>query len=159
VVANPLWFTLAALERIGELGAWPTFGSFDLGGTRLLALLSEAGLVREPVVVKIFLSEGWVIGPFPTTDALDFHLSQLPDGLDVEWLVVPYSISDPQLIERLCRHAIERGGGVRVGIGDNPVADPDATNAEWVERAAKWAEAAGRPIATATEIRRRIGTR
>lgn len=157
VVANPLAFTLGALERIDELGVSPTFGVFDLGGTRTLALLLEAGLVREPVLLKIFLSESWAVGPFPTTEALDFHLAQLPASLDVEWLVVPYSISDPALVERLCRHAIELGGGIRVGIGDNPRADPDATNAVWVERAVRWSEAGGRPVAGADDVRRRLG--
>jgi 3-keto-5-aminohexanoate cleavage enzyme len=156
VVSNPLSFTLAALERITELGVWPTFGTFDVGGTRLLALLAEAGILREPVVVKLFLSDAWAVGPFPTTEAIDFHLAQLPPTLDVEWLVVPYTISDPQRVERLGRHAIERGGGVRVGIGDNPAADPDATNAQWVERAARWADEAGRPIASADDVRRRL---
>jgi uncharacterized protein (DUF849 family) len=159
VVTNPLAFTLGALERGRDLGLVPTFGVFDLGGTRTLALLIEAGLVREPVMVKFFLSGAWAVGPFPSEAALDFHLTQLPEGLDVEWIVVPYSLDDPALIERLCRHAIERGGGVRVGIGDNPMADPDATNAAWVERAVGWAEAAGRPVASADDVRGRLGIR
>ena len=159
VVTNPLAFTLGALERGREVGLVPTFGVFDLGGTRTLALLLEAGLVREPVMVKFFLSGSWAVGPFPSEAALDFHLTQLPAGLDVEWIVVPYSLDDPVLIERLCRHAIELGGGIRVGIGDNPTADPDATNAAWVERAVGWAEAAGRPVASADDVRARIRIR
>lgn len=157
VVTNPLAFTLGALERGRDLGMVPTFGVFDLGGTRTLALLIEAGLVRPPVMVKFFLSGAWAVGPFPSEGALDFHLTQLPEGLDMEWIAVPYSLDDLALIERLGRHAIERGGGVRVGIGDNPSADPDATNAVWVERAVVWAERAGRPVATADEVRIRLG--
>jgi uncharacterized protein (DUF849 family) len=159
VVTNPLAFTLGALERGRDLGLVPTFGVFDLGGTRTLALLLEAGLVREPVMVKFFLSGSWAVGPFPSEAALDFHLTQLPEELDVEWIAVPYSLDDPALIERLCRHAIERGGGVRVGIGDNPMADPDATNAAWVRRAVGWAEDAGRPVASADDVRARLGIR
>lgn len=159
VVTNPLSFTLGALERSREVGLVPTFGVFDLGGTRTLALLAEAGLLREPVMVKFFLSGSWAVGPFPTEAALDFHLTQLPDGLDVEWIAVPYSIDDPALIERLCRHALGRGGGVRVGVGDNPLADPTATNTVWVERAVRWAEDSGRPVASADDVRRRIGIR
>jgi uncharacterized protein (DUF849 family) len=159
VVTNPLAFTLGALERGREVGLVPTFGVFDLGGTRTLALLLEAGLVREPVLVKFFLSGSWAVGPFPSEAALDFHLTQLPEGLDVEWIVVPYSLDDPALVERLCRHAIERGGGVRVGIGDNPMADPGATNARWVERAVGWAADAGRPVASSDDVRARLGIR
>ena len=156
-VTNPLSFTLGALERGRDLGMVTTFGVFDLGGTRTLALLLEAGIVRPPVMVKFFLSGAWAVGPFPSVEALDFHLTQLPDGLDMEWIVVPYSLDDPALIERLGRHAIERGGGVRVGIGDNPMAAPDATNAEWVRRAVGWAEDAGRSVATADDVRSRMG--
>ncbi len=159
VVTNPLAFTLGALDRSRELGLVPTFGVFDLGGTRTLALLAEAGLLREPVMVKFFLSGSWAVGPFPTEAALDFHLTQLPADLDVEWIAVPYSIADPVLIERLGRHALERGGGIRVGIGDNPLADPAATNAVWAERAVRWAEDAGRPVASSDDVRRRIGIR
>jgi len=159
VVTNPLAFTLGALERGRELGMVPTFGVFDLGGTRTLALLLEAGLVRPPVMLKLFLSGAWAVGPFPSEEALDFHLTQLREGLDVEWIAVPYSLDDPALIERLGRHAIERGGGIRVGIGDNPMAAPDATNAEWVARAVGWAEDAGRPVASADDVRARLGIR
>lgn len=157
VVTNPLAFTLGALERIRDTTLVPTFGVFDLGGTRTLALLAAAGLLRSPVLLKVFLSGGWAVGPFPTEAALDFHLAQLPDDLDVEWLAVPYAIEDLALVERLGRHAIERGGGVRVGIGDNPRADPGATNAVWVERAVGWAEAVGRPVAGSDDVRRRLG--
>ena len=59
--------------------------------------------------------------------------------------------------KRLCRHALERGGGIRVGIGDNPAAEPDLTNAELVDRAVGWAEAAGRPVAAPDDLRDRLG--
>jgi len=157
VVENPLPFTLDALERIGGLGMIASIGAFDVGATRTAVLLAAAGALRPPIFLKIFLSEAWAVGPFPTEDAIDFHLAQLPDGLDVEWVVVPYTIGDPALVERLCRHALARGGGIRVGIGDNPVAYPDATNAALVERAVAWARDAGRPVASAAEMRARFG--
>ena len=157
VVANSLLFTLEALDRTYGLGMVPTLGAFDTGFTRTMVLLAEAGRLRPPVFLKLFLSGGWAVGPFPSEDALDFHLRQIPAGLDVEWVVVPYAIDDAALIERLCRHALERGGGIRVGIGDNPAAEPDLTNAELVDRAVGWAEAAGRPIAAPDDLRDRLG--
>jgi len=157
VVENPLPFTLDALARIGELGMVASIGAFDVGATRTAVLLAESGVLRPPIFLKIFLSEAWAVGPFPTEDAIDFHLAQLPPGLDVEWVVVPYTIGDPALVERLCRHALARGGGVRVGIGDNPSAFPDATNAALVERAVAWAGDAGRPVASAADVRKRFG--
>jgi uncharacterized protein (DUF849 family) len=157
VVTNPLPVTLAALERTYALGMVPTLGSFDVGITRTVALLAAAGKLRPPVYLKIFLSGAWAVGPFPSQAALDFHLHQLPPDLDVEWVVVPYAIADPQLVERLCRCALERGGGIRVGIGDTPNAYPGASNAELVEQAVGWIEQSGRRPATSAEVRRRLG--
>jgi uncharacterized protein (DUF849 family) len=157
VVANPLPFLLDGLERSYRLGMVPAVAAFDLGFTRTMVLLAKAGKLRPPILFKIFLSGAWAVGPFPTEEALDFHLRQIPPELDVEWVLVPYALGDPALVERLCRHALARGGGIRVGIGDNPTAFPDATNAEVVERAARWVAEAGRPLALPADVRRRFG--
>jgi uncharacterized protein (DUF849 family) len=157
VVDNPLSFTLDGLARATDLGMVPTLGAFDVGFTRTMVLLAESGRLRPPVFLKIFLSGAWAVGPFPSEAALDFHLAQLPEVLDVEWVAVPYALDDPALVERLCRAALERGGGIRVGIGDNPAAFPEVTNAELVERAIGWCEDAGRPVASAGAVRERFG--
>ena len=116
-------------------------------------------LASIPVFHKIFLSGSFAVGPFPTEHALDYHLAQIPAGLDVEWVAVPYAIEDPAVVERICRAALERGGGVRVGLGDNPSADPSATNMTLVEQAASWAADAGRPVASSDEVRDRFAMR
>lgn len=157
VVENSLPFILDALARADALGMVPTLGAFDVGFTRTMAMLAEAGKLRAPVLHKVFLSGAFAVGPYPSEAALDLHLRQIPDDLDVEWIAVPYAIDDPALVERLCRYALERGGGIRVGIGDSPVAHPSATNAELVERATRWAEEAGRPVASSAAVRRRFG--
>jgi 3-keto-5-aminohexanoate cleavage enzyme len=157
VVANPLPFLLDALERSYALGMVPSLAAFDLGFTRTMVLLARAGKLRPPPFLKIFLSGAWAVGPFPTEEALDFHLRQIPRDLDVEWVVVPYALEDPALVERLCRHALARGGGIRVGIGDNPMAEPGVTNAALVERAARWVAESGRPLASPADVRRRFG--
>ena len=157
VVANPLPFLLDALERAYALGMVPSLAAFDLGFTRTMVLLARAGKLRPPIFLKIFLSGAWAVGPFPTEEALDFHLRQIPGDLDVEWVLVPYALDDPALVERLCRHALARGGGVRLGIGDNPGAFPNATNAMLAERAARWVAESGRPLASPTGVRRRFG--
>jgi uncharacterized protein (DUF849 family) len=157
VVANPLPFLLDALERSYGLGMVPTVAAFDVGFTRTMVLLARAGKLRPPIFLKIFLSGAWAVGPFPTEEALDFHLRQIPPELDVEWVLVPYAIEDPALVERLCRHALARGGGIRVGLGDAPVAFPEATNPGLTERAARWVAESGRPLASSADVRRRFG--
>ena len=157
VVDNPLTFVVDAVEMAGARGMVCTFGAFDIGCSRILSMLHESGRITGPAVHKIFLSEGWAVGPKPSEAALDLHVAQLPDGLDVEWMAVPYSHHDPAVVERLCRYALERGGHVRVGIGDSPSANPTASNAELVEQVVAWAEAAGRPVASPEQVRTRLG--
>ncbi|TMB77528.1 MAG: 3-keto-5-aminohexanoate cleavage protein [Chloroflexi bacterium] len=157
VVANPLPFLLDALEHSYRLGLVPSVAAFDVGFTRTMVLLARAGKLRPPLFLKIFLSGAWAVGPFPTEEALDFHLQQIPPDLDVEWVLVPYALDDPALVERLCRHALARGGGIRLGIGDDPEAFPESTNAALVERAARWVAEAGRPLASPADVRRRFG--
>jgi 3-keto-5-aminohexanoate cleavage enzyme len=157
VIDNPLPFVLDALARAAELEMVPTLGAFDVGHTRMMAMLAESGCVAQPVLHKIFLSGALALGPVPTEAAIDAHLAQIPEGIDVEWIVVPYAINDPALIERLGRHALARGGGIRIGVGDSPAAEPASTNAMLVEQAVFWAHDAGRPVASSDDVRRRIG--
>lgn len=157
IVDNPLTFVVDAVEMAAARGMACTFGAFDVGCSRILGMLHDSGRLTGPVVHKVFLSEGWAVGPKPSEAALDLHVAQLPDGLDVEWMAVPYSHHDPAVVERLCRAALERGGHVRVGVGDSPAANPAATNAELVERVVAWAADAGRPVATPEQVRTRLG--
>ena len=157
VVDNPLTFVIDSVERANSFGMPCSFGAFDVGCTRVVAMLAASGRIQGPVLHKVFLSESWAVGPMPSEAALDLHLEQLPDDLDVEWFAVPYSHSDPAVIERLSRAALERGGHVRIGIGDSPAANPLATNAELVEQVVEWAQDAGRPVASTVDVRARLG--
>jgi len=158
VIRNSFPFVVDALARYRAAGLVATVAAFDLGSTRAIGALAEAGLLDQPVLCKIFLWESPLIGPRPSVDALDLHLRQLPTDIDVEWLVVPYGMTDPAAVEELGRAALERGGGVRIGIGDSPHAFPDATNAQLVDLVARWAADAGRPVASVGALRARFGT-
>lgn len=156
VVVNPTSFVNASVRRMHASSVIPSLGSFDTAHTRTVGHMVDAGILREPVFLKLFLLGAWVAGPLPTTEAIDFHLAQLPAGIDIEWVVVPYLIDEAAVVERLCRHALERGGGIRVGIGDNPLAHPDDDNVRLVEQATEWASEAGRRPATADDVRTRF---
>jgi uncharacterized protein (DUF849 family) len=157
VIRNSLPFVCNALRRFDAVGLVPMMASFDVGSTRTIGALAEAGTIPQPVMLKIFLWGSPLIGPEPSVEALDLHLRQLPSSVDVEWLVVPHGIRDPRSVEELSLAALERGGGVRIGIGDTPTAFGDAPNPRLVERAAQWAQAAGRPIASVADVRARFG--
>jgi uncharacterized protein (DUF849 family) len=122
----------------------------------MMAMLAESECVAQPVLHKIFLSGGLALGSVPTEAATDAHLAQIPEGIDVEWIVVPYAIKDAALIERLARHALAPGGGVRIGVG-SPAARPASTNAMLVEHAVLWAHGADQPVASSDDVRRRGG--
>jgi uncharacterized protein (DUF849 family) len=157
VIRNSLPFVAAGLTRYYEVGLVPTIAAFDIGSTRTIAALLQAGILHEPALIKIFLWGNPAIGPEPSVEALDLHLRQLPKHLDVEWLVVPYGIADRTHIEAIARAALDRGGSLRLGIGDNPAAYPDLPNAALVEHVAAWATDAGRPLASPDNVRERFG--
>jgi 3-keto-5-aminohexanoate cleavage enzyme len=158
VIDNPPAFVLDALARYRAAGLVPTLAAFDLGSTRAISALAGSGLLPEPVLLKIFLWESPIIGPRPSVEALDLHLRQLAPDLDVEWLVVTYGMTDPEALEAIARAALERGGGVRIGIGDSPRAFPDLSNPQMVELVVRWAADAGRPVAGLSAVRKRLGT-
>lgn len=153
-LANPLPFLEEAAQRYRKLGVLPNLASFDLGHTRLAVRLAREGILTPPLVLKIYLSDTWLVGPTPSREALDLHLAELPEDLEIDWLVVPFLLHSSATFETLCRHALERGGGFRVGIGDNPALFPDARNAELVERVQPWIAASGRRVATTRDLRR-----
>ena len=156
VIRNSLPFVVDALRQYRSVGLVATLAAFDLGSTRTIAALAAAGLLDSPILLKIFLWGSPCIGPEPSVEALELHLRQLPAGLDVEWILVPYGIAQPDRIEALARAALERGGGIRIGIGDNPTAYPQDSNAQLVELAQTWATQVGRHQATSDDVRRRF---
>lgn len=147
------------IARAAERGLHPTLGVFDMTYLRYSIHALWAGLLKPPLLLKWFLSERWVGGTFPTPAGLDAYLSQVPDGVDHEGLVVPYAMSKADDVETLWRHGLERGQNIRVGIGDNPEAFPTSTNTELVERAVELIAGYGLRPATADDVRNRLGLR
>ena len=82
-----------------------------------------------------------------TPSALDAYLEMLSDS-QMAWAV---SVVSGDVFERgVARHALERGGHLRVGLED--YAGPEQpTNLELVERAIEVAAEVGRPIASSAE--------
>ncbi len=155
-LANPLPFLTEAAARYRELGVIVNLASFDLGSTRLAVRLAQTRVLTPPLLLKIYLSDSWMVGPDPSEAGLDLHLSQIPPDLDVEWILVPFRFRERATFERLCRYAIDRGGGFRIGIGDNAPLFGARTNVELAGEALEWARASGRPVASGHDIRRRF---
>jgi 3-keto-5-aminohexanoate cleavage enzyme len=137
----------------------PTVAAFDVGHARWAGLAARAGLLTEPVNLKLFLCQSWAIGPRPRPEAIDAYLAELPEGLDVEPTLVPTAVGDGETVESLLHAALDRGVNIRVGLGDNPRAHPGATNADLVARAVELLGAHGFTPATPEDVRRRFGLR
>jgi ferredoxin len=106
--------------------------------------------------IKLFFSDRWVSHNAPDPEVLDFLLSRIPQWIDHEIVVVPYAMTSAERCQELWEHALDRGLGIRVGIGDNPLLFRTATNAKMVDRAAELIARRGLKPGTADDMRARF---
>jgi uncharacterized protein (DUF849 family) len=145
-----------ALEEMNKRDLRPVVAVFDVGQARWVRLAIRAGLLAEPVNLKVFLHARWVIGPTPSVRALDAYLAEL-EGVEVEVTVVPSTLTDRALWLELLDASIERGLNIRVGLGDCPDIHGDRTNADLVAEAVELIEKHGLSPATAADVTARFG--
>jgi 3-keto-5-aminohexanoate cleavage enzyme len=140
-------------RRMRSRGIRPELEAFEPGMVRHGAVLAERGLIAEPAHVN-FLLGGSGTAPL-TVPSLSAFLAELPAG----WSWALGGIGRHQLAANLL--AIPLGGHVRVGLEDNIWFDRErkrpASNSDLVERIARAAELAERPLATPAEARRLLG--
>jgi len=145
------------LDEFKRRGLVPNIAIFDSGDLRWTVLAARAGVLQQPLNLKLFFSERWVSMNHPSEDVLDFLVSQIPEEIDHETIVVPYAMENPERCDALWDAALARGLGVRAGIGDSPRAFPIETNADLVRRVVELAAKHGRVPATPDDVRRRCG--
>jgi 3-keto-5-aminohexanoate cleavage enzyme len=152
---NPPEVIVGLAERMRERGIAPEIEVFEPGMLSFAAHLVRRGVLPESCYVNILLGN---LGTSPVSPGiLGAFLGLLPEG----WIWAAAGLGRYQLDTNLL--AIAAGGHVRVGLEDNIWWDRErtrlATNPELVERVARSAELAGRPIATPGEARERLGLR
>ena len=145
------------LDEFVKRGLVPNIAIFASGDLRWAVLAARAGVLRQPLNLKLFFSDRWVSMNAPTTAVLNFLLGEIPAEVDYEAIVVPDAMESAESCERLWNAAFERGLGVRAGIGDCPRAFPTATNEELVRRVVALSATYGRTPATPNEVRIRCG--
>lgn len=146
------------LDRFADLGLVPNIAVFNAADMRWVTLAARIGILRQPLNIKLFFSDRWVSNNDPDPDVIDFLLSRIPADVDHETVVVPYAMNSIERCEALWERALDRGLGIRVGIGDCPWAFPTATNAELVDRAVDLITRRGLSPATQADLRERVGT-
>ncbi|MFM2070770.1 MAG: putative beta-Lactamase domain [Actinomycetota bacterium] len=133
-----------------------SLGVFEPGHVRWIRAY-EARLGFSPgSIVKLYFGGAHAVdrpgtpainfGLPPTVAALEVYLSMM-DGSSLPWVVSLFG--DPVLDSPLARHALERGGHLRVGIEDAADMSP-LGNAEMVAAAVHLAQDVGREVVTGT---------
>lgn len=141
---------LAEMQRRGLAAS---IALFELGELRWAAHAARLGLIQGVPNLKLFVCGQYLKGPWPTVDGLRAFLSQWPADIPAEITVVTMTMHEPSACEDIIRAGISLGTHVRVGIGDNPDAYPDATNAQLVSWAAEEVRKAGFQPATPDDVR------
>lgn len=140
-----------------RLGLGPGMAIFEPGFLRTALAYVRAGAMPQGAFLRFYFGgESSYRGPGPidllfgmppTKLGLDLYLEMLGD-VPLPWSVAVVS-GDPFAGE-LARHALERGGHLRVGLEDYAGAR-QPTNLELVEQAVALCRSVGRPVATAAE--------
>jgi uncharacterized protein (DUF849 family) len=129
----------------------PSYAIYEPGFLRLGAALARATAVPQPIY-RFMFSEGFAFGFRPAEYALDAYRRLLADEAPgAPWMVAGLAVD----ILPLAGAAAARGGNLRVGLEDAPLGSA-RTNLEWVRAGRQAIESAGRPLASAKEVRRAL---
>jgi len=141
-------------ELCKRLGLGPGMAIFEPGFLRTALAWQRAGAMPPGASLRFYFGgEGsyrgsgqidLLFGMPPRRSALDLYLEMLGD-VDLPWSVAV--VSDDPFAGGVARHALERGGHLRVGLEDYAGTRP-ASNLELVEAAVDLCRTVGRPVAT-----------
>lgn len=142
---------LAAIMK--ERGIRPELEVFDLGMVNFAKLLIDKGLIEPPFYFNILL------GNPASAQASLLHLGTLVADLPPQSVWSVAGIGRYQALANALGVVV--GHGVRTGLEDNLWLDEArsclATNQQLVQRIVDQAAALGRPLASADQVRRRLG--
>lgn len=128
----------------------------ELGHVRHVLAYRELGWATDPLFFKITMSENHAWGIPPSEAGLRILTQEIiPADVPYRWMTYVEGASHAGL----SRYAVEQGGHVRTGVGDNPLFEGDVlTNAEQVERVVAMADRVGREIADPKRTRELLAT-
>ena len=145
-------FLQAAAVRMTEVGVKPELEVFDMGMMVTCLRMREEGALRDPLHFQFVLGTPWGI---PATPKSLLHLlDYLPDRST--WSVI--GIGKAHL--PMSMMGLILGGHIRVGMEDTIYytrGELATSNAQFVERIVRIAEAYGREVATPEEARQILG--
>ncbi len=142
------------VETCERLKLGPSVSNFEPGFVRAAMRYAKAGRLPAGALIKFYFGgENANFGLPPTDAALTAYLEMI-EGSGLPWLAAV--LGGDCVGSGMARHAIERGGHVRVGLED--YAGPGTpTNVDLVREVVKAAEAVGRRGATPDEAAAILG--
>ena len=128
-----------------ECGIQFSYTVRELGHVRHVLAYRELGWATDPLFFKITMSENHAWGIPPSEDGLRILTrSIIPEEVPYRWM----TYVEGACHAALSRFAVEEGGHVRTGVGDNPLFEGEQmTNAEQIERVVAMADRVGRSVA------------
>ncbi len=123
----------------------------ELGHVRHVLAYRDMQWTRDPLLLKITMSENHAWGVAPSQKGIRTMTTEtIPPDVRYRWMTYVEGRCHPEL----SRYAVQNGGHVRTGVGDNPrFGEEDLSNAQQVDRIAEMSRTAGRPIASPSDVR------
>ena len=123
----------------------------ELGHVRHVLAYRSMGMVPDPLLFKVTMSENHAWGVAPSADGLSMLTDRIiPSDVPYRWM----TYVEGECHVELSRHAVENGGHVRTGVGDNPRFDGALlTNVEQITRVVEMANKIGRSVAGPAQTR------
>lgn len=158
IYINPTDELIGSIEALRTTGVGLECVSWEIGATRRITALHDAGVLPAPIIIAFHLTSGGMLAGHPgTAEGVQAHLDFLPERGPrgrYRWAVMNLHGSMLPLAESIIR----QGGHVQLGIGDYHYRELGApTNAELVREVARIAQSCGREIATPAEARQILG--
>lgn len=165
VYANPADETRYVMELLARVGLGPSVAIYEPGFLRTLLAYERAGRLAPGALCKLYFGgdynwfdgrrTGASFGLPPTATALAAYLEMMVDSA-IPWCV---AVIGGDVVESgLARHALERGGHLRVGLEDR-IGEDQPSNRDLLERAVALCAEVGRPVATRQQTREILGLR
>ncbi len=155
VYLNPTDELIGSIETLRTTGVGLECVSWEVGATRRIAALHDAGILPGPIIIAFHLTSGGMLAGHPgTAEGVQTHLDFLPDRSAYRREVMNLHGTMLPLAESIIR----QGGHVQLGLGDYHYRELGApTNADLVREVARIAHSCGREIATPEEARQILG--
>jgi uncharacterized protein (DUF849 family) len=155
VYLNPEHHVAEGLRICAAHRVRPSYAIYELGFTRLGALMAARQPGLPTPVYRFMFSDGFAWGAPPRALYLDAHLALLQEvAAGAPWMVAGLEVDVTPLVEAV----VERGGHVRVGLEDAPWGST-RSNRDWVADAVRRLDLCSVQPASAQQIRALLSRR